>query len=191
MQPRVASCLLVLVVTCLTVGSSSRVKENGSPTKVITRYCDLDFAGARIVSNSYDKIEHLTLWPHPAEPAWDVATVVSHSKVISTTLTGKRATVTVRYTVLGELEGGQFKQDNKKETVQFTLELGQQEWSWKNGTDPVLIESALGWRIVDPLIQPHVSARSAVNAMRLLLKTPDKSERDGLVQTLHQLEVLQ
>ena len=91
--------------------------------------------------------------------------------MISSKQSGKRAVITVRYTVLGKLQGRQFKQTTKRETVTFEVELGKREWSWKRDGDPVLVEARLAWRIIDPLIQPHVSKPSAIRAISLLMNT--------------------
>ncbi len=107
---------LLCLLTCLAASSSEpvHVRESESPQATVTKYCDLDFSGARLAGESYAKVEHLTRWSHPAEPAWDAATVVSGFNVISSKQSGKHAVITVRYTILGELEGPSVQGNEQK-----------------------------------------------------------------------------
>ena len=78
--------------------------------------------------------------------------------------------VTVEYQSLGEIAAWEFKEENKSERVEFTLELSRKEWIWKKD-EPVLSASKLAWRITKPIIQPHVSIPYAIKHVTALVKT--------------------
>jgi len=171
--------LVLLITTCLGAasGGDSKAHVHLSPESVVKRYCQKDFDGARTKSETYSQVEHLFLWP--AEPGWDILTVVKSYRILSSHVQGKHAVVTVEYETLGDIAAWDFKEEHKSMQVEFKLELGSKEWIWKSD-EPVLVTSNLAWRITSPVIQPHISVPYAIKHVTSLVQTQNEPE--------HQLE---
>jgi len=145
---RLSVFLTLLIVAWSTVAQ----QQSTSPTATVTKYCQLDFNGARTRSETFEKLDHMVLWH--TEPGWDVARLVRSYKIVSVRTTGTRSAVTVEYDVIGDVEGGeQLTKNPHKERVVFSLELGDKEWVW-HGENPVLVKSGRAWRIKSPVQKP-------------------------------------
>jgi hypothetical protein len=156
---------LSLCFTGTVVGAQSRMASTEvSPTSVIQEYCRLDSEGARLSSQNplSDKISAMVTWP--IEPGWDTIVVVGNFEVVGSHSGPRKSSVTVRYTVLGNMFGAKVTASQQhKELVTFTL-----------------TKSKDGWRIVRPLIAPHVSVAAATSVLNSLLvdeKDPEQIKR--------------
>jgi len=110
----------------------------GSPEEVVRRYCDFDLRTGRISTANFAKLPPLVSWEE--EPGWDTVTVVSGYKILSAKQYQDRATVTVKWDVLGRSEAENVTKDNKSEVIDYQLRLVKGLW-----------------KIEAPVIPPHVS----------------------------------
>jgi len=143
----------------------------------------MDFDGARTRSDTFSRVNHLVLWP--TEPGWDTVTVVKDFRIVSSRKSGKTATVIVEFDTLGEMAGWEFEARSKKDRVEFTLELGDREWEWKDD-EPKLIPGKLQWRIKRPIIQPHISLPFSIEHVKFLARTQNdpKHQLDSILARL-------
>ena len=150
--------LALLVALGVTGGSATP----DTATAVVRRYCQLDFDGARLSSESWNQVKDLIAWQ--AEPGWDTAVVVSSLEETMVTRRGSTAIITVKYDVLGHsggLDGQEFMAEPKEEMVSFTVYSHGQNW---------LIER--------PVIPPHVSPTAMINLVQdLLAREKEPSDR--------------
>jgi hypothetical protein len=160
--------------------------SESKPEDTVEQYCSADSEGARTRSETFSRTDHLVLWH--TEPGWDTTTLINGFKILSSKVHKNQATVVVEYTKLGELDWWDFLPDNRKERVIFHLELSDKEWTWKND-EPVLVHADLRWRIVQPVIQPHISVTYAIKHMQWLMKTAEDREHK-LPTTLAHLKAL-
>jgi hypothetical protein len=123
---------------CFSTASLSAQKPV-SPKEVVKAYCQLDLQGARLASSGFPELANLYAWEE--EPGWDTAIIVKSFQVKSVKTNGNNATVVVEYVQLGNMAG---------ETL--TLKQGDDQISFK------LKKSSGSWRIVAPVMAPHVSA---------------------------------
>ncbi len=103
------------------------------PMNLVNRYVELDYAGARLSSDTYGNISSLSAWEK--EPGWDSAVIVSDYS-LEVTPDG----VAVTYIEHGYCPGG-MNDIATENTVIFKLA-------------DTIDESV----ITEPLIEPHVSA---------------------------------
>lgn len=132
-----------------------------SPASVVQEYCRLDFGGARLSSQNpnLDKIFALVTWPD--EPGWDSAVVVKKYTVVRTVPGHLTSSVTVRYSVLGEMNGVEVVASPKhREFVTF-----------------VLSKTGKPWKIKRPVIPPHISVHAAISLLNDLLEIEKDPER--------------
>jgi hypothetical protein len=173
----------VCVVTTLLSSASADDPPLNRPDTAIAEYCQRDFDGARTRSGTYSRVNKLVLWH--TEPGWDTVTVVKNFRVVSSHRIGKTATVIVEFDTLGEMAGWELEIKNKKERVEFTLELGNREWEWKDGKAR-LVPGKLKWRIKQPIIQPHISLPYSIEHVKFLMRTQDdpKHQLDSVLARL-------
>jgi hypothetical protein len=138
-------------------------KENGSetystPEKVVERYCELDFKGYGLSSDSFQKLEPLMHFADDRDcPGWDICDVVSGYLITDQKVDQDKATVTVAYALIGYLdEEGKIELKNQEDLLKIELVLIDQQW-----------------KIAD-CIQPRISVETAGTRLKELLK--DASE---------------
>lgn len=153
--------LLLCFTSSIGEAESKTASNDASPVSVVQEYCGLDLKGARLSSQNplNDKISALVTWP--IEPGWDTIVVVRTFEVVSTILGPTKSSVTIRFSVIGNMFGTKIiaSQQHKK-LVTF-----------------VLTKSHDGWQIESPLIAPHVSVAAAISALNSLLideKNPEQ-----------------
>lgn len=110
-----------------------------SPESVVSKYCQLDFEGARLSSSTWVKSSHLITWEE--EPGWDLVVPIKNFKIIATSQKNSRAAVRVQYELEKEAHG--IKPDN---LIYI-----------QNIVDFRLIKNGDTWKINGPKIYPHVS----------------------------------
>jgi hypothetical protein len=121
---------------CLST-ASLHAEKRLPPEEVVKTYCRLDFEGARLGSSEFPEFGNLYSWEE--EPGWDTAIIVKSFQVKSVKTNGNNATVVVEYVQLGKMG----------ETL--TLRQGDERINFK------LKKSSGSWRIVAPVVAPHVS----------------------------------
>jgi hypothetical protein len=139
------------------------------PEEIVSRYCSLDSAGARLSSASYETISPLVTWN--IEGGWDCLDVIAGFRIEPPVMdSDSSATVVVGYDLLGFMGGsswhpvGEDSVRSHREVVRFRL----------------LHDSRLGWRIDDPMIRPHVSLAATVSHIeRLLSMDPKRPATDS------------
>lgn len=136
------------------------------PGDVVRQYCEFDFKIGRISSENFAQLPPLTTWEE--EPGWDGATVVSGFQIVSTKFSKDRASVTVRWQVLGDFSAERVVAKHKEEIVEYQLKL-----------------IGAVWKIESPVICPHVSA-TTLRAF-VLSNFPDDLHRQELVRELDSL----
>lgn len=165
------SWLLVVAV----VSSSGPVRsESGStdhsPTEIVRRYVTLDQKGARLDSRSFETLRPYIDWRQ--EPAWGRLVVIQEVGVPEDyrqweVLNKLEVIIPVTYRVLGfvYLDTAAFVPESMTEEVRFHIK-------------------AIGnkWRIVEPVIPPHVGLRRMLNFVReAALEETDAGNRSALV----------
>lgn len=85
-----------------------------SPAEIVQQYCQYDFEGARLSSETWPQVAHLISWE--VEPGWDIASGVAGFRVVSEKMSGNKATVQVLYLV------------TPNELVEFTLQKFDETW---------------------------------------------------------------
>lgn len=179
----VAICVLI---NLLSTASASDPPLSG-PESIVREFCQRDFNGERTRSDTSARIEKLVLWER--EPGWDTVTVVKSFRILSSRKINKKAIVVVEFDTLGEMPAWDFVLKREKERVQFTLQLGDQEWQWKND-EVVLVPGKLQWRITEPVLQPHISLPYSIEHTRWLIRTQADPKHE-LDVTLKRLMTLQ
>jgi hypothetical protein len=164
--------LLLAVLAPAPVAFPQSGSLDRSPTEVVKRYVTLDQKGARLDAMSFDTIVPYIDWRE--EPAWgrvvviqDVAVpddyrkweVISHLEVI----------IPATFRVVGSvyLETAAFVPEEKVEEVRFRVK-----------------EVRGKWRIVEPVIPPHVGIKRMVNFVREAMLHEQDTERRGALAAL-------
>jgi hypothetical protein len=164
--------LLLAVLAPVPVAFPQSGSLDRSPTEVVKRYVTLDQKGARLDAMSFDTIVPYIDWRE--EPAWgrvvviqDVAVpddyrkweVISHLEVI----------IPATFRVVGSvyLETAAFVPEEKVEEVRFRVK-----------------EVRGKWRIVEPVIPPHVGIKRMVNFVREAMLHEQDTERRGALAAL-------
>lgn len=140
-----------------------------SPADVVKRYLTLDQKGARLDALSSMAVESYTSWD--GEPAWGHI-VVTRNFVVAEhyrqweVIDRLEVVIPVTFHVLGSvyMETAGFVQGAETEEVRFRVK------AIKNR-----------WRIVEPMLPPHVGQKRMVNVVReAWLKETDQVKRDRL-----------
>jgi len=152
-----------------------------APCAVVSKYCSLDSAGARLSSAGWDAVAPLRTWE--MEGGWDCLDVIAGFKIEPAIIdSDSTAAVTVRYDILGSLNGSRWDPavsdslGGRRETVTFRL----------------VRDSRHGWRIDDRAISPHVALAPVIDHIeKLLMMEPGRAASDpDLVQALASLRSL-
>jgi hypothetical protein len=143
---------------------------NHSPTEIVRRYVTLDQKGARLDSRSFETLRPYIDWRQ--EPAWGRLVVIQEVRVPEDyreweVINKLEVVIPVTYRVLGfvYLDTAAFVPESMTAEVRFHIK-------------------AIGnkWRIVEPVIPPHVGLKRMMNFVReALLKETDEANRNALV----------
>jgi len=150
--------LVALAVLALAVPSNAQLSPSGSmrrsPAEVVKRYVLLDQKGARLDAPSFDTVMPYIDWKE--EPAWGRVVVVQETTVPEDyrkweILNNLEVIIPVTYHVRGAvyLETATFVPEETTEEVRFHVKV-----------------VANYWRIVDPVIPPHVGLKRMMNFVR-------------------------
>lgn len=181
----VVALLLAVLSVFSDAQTASRQHASDTPESVVRAYCQLDFDGARMRSQSYDAVSKLILWH--TEPGWDQSYVVRNFQIISVKKNGSRAAVKVEYRLVGHIDGGELKATPRTERVTFVLTRSSKEWVWRND-EPVLVRGKLAWRITEPIIPPHSSIAYTIKHLESIISTPPNDYDHQLMVTVQKLK---
>jgi hypothetical protein len=165
-------CLMVALV----LSSEQLWADSGStdhpPTEIVRRYVTLDQKGARLDARSFESLRPYIDWRQ--EPAWGRLVIIQEVAVPEDyrqweVINKLEVVIPVRYRVLGYvyLDTAAFVPESEvtTEEVRFRVKAVENKW-----------------RIVEPVIPPHVGLKRMVNFVReaVLLET-DGTNRSALV----------
>jgi hypothetical protein len=142
-------------------------KYPSTPADVVRMYCEFDLKTGRISTANFAKLPPLVTWEE--EPGWDTVTIVSGFRILSSKLFDRRATVSVRWDVLGHSEAENVTKDRKSEVVEYQLKQ-------INGL----------WKIDEPVIPPHILLSTA----RAFVLSQFQNEPKRQASWLHSLDTL-
>ncbi len=98
--------------------------------ELVSKYCRLDYAGARLDPQAWAKLQPLVWWK--ANPDYTQASVISRYTVeTAPVLTHGKYTITVHYRLLGRFEPGigySPEPANSNEDVEYTVTAVSSEW---------------------------------------------------------------
>ena len=162
-------CQLLALVLSAGDGLTQTGSLNHSPAEVVKRYLALDYKGARLDAMSVETVASYTSWHE--EPTWGHV-VVTRGFVVAEqyrqweVLDRLEVVIPVTFQVLGSvyLENAGFVQEAGTEEVRFRVKAIKDRW-----------------RIVEPMLPPHVGQKRMVNLVReAWLKETDPAKRDRL-----------
>jgi hypothetical protein len=162
-------CQLLAVVLLAGDGLAQTASIKHSPADVVKRYVTLDYKGARLDAMSTETVASYTGWNE--EPAWGHV-VVTRGFVVAEhyrqweVIDRLEIVIPVTFQVIGSvyLETAGFVQDVQTEEVRFRVKAVNNRW-----------------KIVEPMLPPHVGQKRMVNFVReALLKETDPAKRDRL-----------
>ena len=162
-------CQLLALVLSAGDGLAQTASIKHSPADVVKRYVTLDYKGARLDAMSIETVASYTSWNE--EPAWGHV-VVTRGFVVAEhyrqweVIDRLEIVIPVTFQVIGSvyLETAGFVQDVETEEVRFRVKAVNNRW-----------------KIVEPMLPPHVGQKRMVNFVReALLKETDPAKRDRL-----------
>lgn len=168
--------LLTLLVITPTIGPAQTGSLSNSPAEVVKRYLGLDKKGARLESMSVDAVLPYTSWKE--EPLWGRAVVTQDFVVAEDyrqweVVDRMEVVIPVTFHVMGSVyfETAGFVSEPRTEDVRFRVK------AIKNR-----------WKIVDPMLPPHVGQKRMVNFVReAWLKETDSEKRAALATLQEEL----
>ena len=179
-RDRLAPYILALAVLTLTSTSNAQVSPSGSmkrsPAEVVKRYVLLDRKGARLDAPSFDTVMPYIAWKE--EPAWGRVVVVEETSVPDDyrtweILNNLEVVIPVTFHVRGAvyLENATFIPEDTTEEVRFHVKVVGNYW-----------------RIVSPIIPPHVGLKRMVSfAREAEANEQDKAHRTELASLIDSL----
>ena len=162
-------CQLLALVLSVGDGLAQTGSLDHSPAEVVKRYLTLDYKGARLDAMSVETVASYTSWHE--EPTWGHV-VVTRGFVVAEqyrqweVIDRLEVVIPVTFQVIGSvyLETAGFVQEAGTEEVRFRVK------AIKNR-----------WRIVDPMLPPHVGQKRMVNVVReAWVMETDQAKRDRL-----------
>jgi hypothetical protein len=160
-------CVLAVVTPVHSLAQTGSLSN--SPAEVVKRYLGLDNKGARLDSMSVDALLPYTSWKE--EPLWGRA-VVTHDFVVAEdyreweVVDRMEVVIPVTFQVIGLVyfETAGFVSESSTEEVRFRVKAINNRW-----------------KIVDPILPPHVGQKRMVNFVReAWVKETDSVKRDAL-----------
>jgi hypothetical protein len=162
-------CQLLALVLLYGDGLAQTGSLKHSPSEVVKRYLELDYKGARLDAMSVEGSASYTGWDQ--EPTWGHV-VVTRGFVVAEqyrqweVIDRLEVVIPVTFQVLGSvyLETADFFQEAGTEEVRFRVKAVKNRW-----------------RIVEPMLPPHVGQKRMVNVVReAWVKETDQAKRDRL-----------
>ncbi len=153
-----AYSLLACSVLSLSISAHAQISPSGSirrsPAEVVKRYVHLDQKGARLEAASFDTLVPYISWKE--EPAWNRLIVVQNIQIPEDyrkweIIDNLEVIIPVTFQVRGAvyLETAAFLSEETTEEVRFRVKVVGNYW-----------------RIVEPVIPPHVGVKRMVNFVR-------------------------
>jgi len=175
---RLIACALVLAFVWLIppvnigwaqTGFAQSGSLKRSPAEVVKRYVRLDQKGARLDAMAFDVLSPYVEWKE--EPAWDQIVVIQEAHVHEDyrkwdIIDNLDVVIPVTFRVRGvvSLKAASFVPEEKTEEIRFHVKAVENQW-----------------RIVEPLIPPHVGITRVVNFAREAgLYEKDEEQRSAL-----------
>jgi hypothetical protein len=171
-----ALCVFVLAVATPMYGLAQTGSLSNSPAEIVKRYLGLDKKGARLESMSVDAVLPYTSWKE--EPLWGRAVVTQDFMVAEDyrqweVVDRMEVVIPVTFHVIGLVYF---------ETAGFVSEPGTEEVRFRVKA----IKNR--WKIVDPMLPPHVGQKRMVNfAREAWLKETDSTKREKLATLQEEL----
>ena len=162
-------CQLLALVLSAGEGLAQTGPLQHSPAEVVQRYLALDSKGARLDVMSVETVASYTNWHE--EPMWGLV-VVTQGFVVAKqyrqweVIDSLEVVIPVTFQVIGSvyLETAGFVQEAQTEEVRFRVKAVKNRW-----------------RIVEPMLPPHVGQKRMVNVVReAWMKETDPAKRDRL-----------
>ena len=162
-------CQLLALVLSVGDGLAQTGSLEHSPADVVKRYLALDYKGARLDTMSVETVASYTNWHE--EPTWGHV-VVTRGFVVAEqyrqweVIDRMEVVIPVTFQVIGSvyLETAGFVQEAETEEVRVRVKAVKNRW-----------------RIVEPMLPPHVGQKRMVNVVReAWLKETDPTKRDRL-----------
>ncbi|HXV69167.1 MAG TPA: hypothetical protein VD738_09610 [Nitrospira sp.] len=155
---RVACFVCLIGLFVLVVPASAGLEPSGSlkrsPTEIVKNYVRLDMKGARLDATSFDALRPYIDWTE--EPAWNSVVVIQDVEVADDyrkwdIINNLEVIIPVTFHVRGfvQYDTAVFVPEEKTEEVRFHVK-----------------EVGNIWRIVAPMIPPHVGLKRMVNFVR-------------------------
>ncbi|WP_447978506.1 hypothetical protein [Candidatus Nitrospira bockiana] len=175
---------LVLLASTLLLHAPIAPAQTGAltkdPTKLLQKYLDLDIKGARLNSLSREAQRPYVAWKE--EPVWGQIVVISGYEITDDldewhVIDNVDVVIPVTFKVLGSvyLEQATFLSEPRIERVDFHVKA-------VNGL----------WRVVDPMLPPHVGTKRITNYVRqALLEESDPARATTLTALRDELKKLQ
>jgi len=175
MTPNVVGRLVLILcqLLALVLSAGDGLAQTGSlkhsPADVVKRYLALDSKGARLDAMSVETVASYTSWSE--EPTWGHV-VVTRGFVVAEqyrqweVIDRLEVVIPVTFQVIGSvyMETAGFVQEAETEEVRFRVRAVKNRW-----------------RIVEPMLPPHVGQKRMVNVVReAWVKEPDPAKRDRL-----------
>ena len=175
MMPNVVGRLVFILcqLLALVLSAGDGLAQTGSlahsPAEVVQRYLALDYKGARLDAMSVETVASYTSWHE--EPTWGHA-VVTRGFVVAEqyrqweVIDRLEVVIPVTFQVIGSvyLETAGFVQEAETEEVRFRVKAVKNRW-----------------RIVEPMLPPHVGQKRMVNLVReAWVKETDPAKRNRL-----------
>ena len=175
MTPNVVGRLVLILCQwlALVLSAGDGLAQTGSlkhsPAEVVKRYLALDSKGARLDAMSVETVASYRSWDE--EPKWGHV-VVTQSFVVAEqyrqweVIDSLEVVIPVTFQVIGSvyLETPRFVQETATEEVRFRVKAVKNRW-----------------RIVEPMLPPHVGQQRMVNFVReSWVKETDPAKRDSL-----------
>ncbi len=162
-------CQLLALVLSAGDGLAQTGSLEHSPADVVKRYLALDYKGARLDAMSVEAVASYTSWH--GEPTWGHVVVTRGFEVAEQyrqweVIDSLEVVIPVTFQVIGSvyLETAGFVQEAETEEVRFRVKAVNNRW-----------------RIVEPMIPPHVGQKRMVNVVReAWVKETDPAQRDRL-----------
>jgi hypothetical protein len=157
MNLKLTISIAVVFFVSLLVGSDSGAQTGAltkDPTEVLKKYLALEAHGARLEAISWESEKPYVAWKQ--EPFWGHAIVITEYKIMDRLADWEvrgnlDVVIPVEFKVLGRLywEQAHFMSDPKTERVGFHIKA---------------VNSM--WRIIDPMLPPHVSQKRMISYVR-------------------------
>lgn len=173
---RIAGCACIVGLLAFAVPASAGLDPSGSlkrsPAEIVKNYVRLDMKGARLDAVSFDTLRPYVEWNE--EPVWGSVVIIQEVEVPDDyrkwdIIDNLEVFIPVTFRVRGSvhLRTAVFVPEEKTEEVRFHVKAVQNTW-----------------RIVDPVIPPHVSLKRMVSFVREAELHEKDAEQRGVLAAL-------